>query len=77
MDRIKYRRMLPVYLADMKRIENEDPAMWKFFCDGNFSVQTTEIPATAKAVDHAGEQENKKLKIQGGFKWNYTEGEQP
>ena len=32
--------------------------------EGNFSVQTTKVPHTAIGVDHAGEQQNKKLKIQ-------------
>ena len=28
MDRIKYRRMLPVYLADMKQLEESDPEVY-------------------------------------------------
>ena len=35
---------------------------------GNFSVQKNAIPFTAIGRDHAGEQENKTLKISGGLK---------
>ena len=49
MDRIKYRRMLPVYLSDMEALEERDPNIWQFFfIDGNFSVQINHIPGTAK-----------------------------
>ena len=37
-DRIKYRRMLQVYLADTKESEESDPEVWKFMQDGNFSL---------------------------------------
>ena len=32
-----------------------------------FPVHINHIPETVKSVDYAGEQENKKLKIQGGL----------
>ena len=67
MDRIKYRRILPVCLSDMQALEERDPNMWQFFLDGHFSVQVNHILVTAKCVDHAGEQENKKLKIQSSL----------
>ena len=35
--------------------------------EGNFSVQTTKVPHPAIGVDQADEQQNKKLKIQGGL----------
>ena len=41
--------------------------MWHFFLDGHFSVQINYIPGTAKGIHHAGELENKKLKIQGSL----------
>ena len=37
-DRIKYRRMLPIYLADMKQLEESGPEVWKFMQDGNFNL---------------------------------------
>ena len=59
MDRIKYHRMLPVYLSDMRALEERDPNIWQFFLDRHFSVQVNHILGTAKGADHAGELENK------------------
>ena len=67
MDRIKYCRMLAVKLSDMRALEERDPNIWQFFLNRHFPVQLYHIPVTAKGVDHVGEQENKKLKIQGGL----------
>ena len=67
MDRIKYRRMLPVYLADMKHLESEEPTIWNSFLQGNFAVKKSDISFTPLGADHAGEQQNKLLKIQGGI----------
>ena len=47
MDGLKYRILLPVYIADMKHIND--------------------TPFTAIGVDHAGEQINKIMKIDGGL----------
>ena len=66
MDRIKYSRMLPVYLAEMYALESSDPLIWEAFNDGEFAVQTNEIPFTGIGMDHRGEQVNKVLKIEGG-----------
>ena len=63
MDRIKYRRMLPIYLSGMRALKERDQSIWQFFLDGHFSVQINRIPGTAKDENHAGGQENKKLKI--------------
>ena len=65
MNRIKYRRMLPVYLSDMRALGERDTNIWLFFLDERFSFQINHILGTVKGVDHAGEQENKKLKIEG------------
>lgn len=64
-NRIKYPRMLSVYLLDMQASEERDPNIWPFFLEGYFSVQLNRIEGTTKGVDHARDQENKKLKIQG------------
>jgi hypothetical protein len=66
-ERYDYRRLLPVFLADMKKHKDTDPLIWNYFEEGNFSVQKTDILGSALGIDHAGEQENKKLKIQGGL----------
>ncbi|ESO84058.1 hypothetical protein LOTGIDRAFT_155372 [Lottia gigantea] len=62
MDRIKYRRMLPVYIADMKRLKQSDPGIWNAFMNGEFSVKQNSIPFTSIGMDHAGEQVNKIMK---------------
>ena len=67
MERIKYRRLLPVYLSEMRNLEHDDPDIWKYFMEGIFSVQTTKVLHTIIGVDHAGDQQNKKLNIQGGL----------
>ena len=59
--------MLPVYLSDMLAVEERVPNIWQFFLDGHASVQMNQTPRAAKSVDHAGKQENKKLKIHGGL----------
>ena len=64
-NRIKYPRLVSVYLSDMQASEERDPNIWQFFLEGYFSVQLNRIEGTAKGVDNARDQENKKLKIQG------------
>ena len=56
MNRIKYRRMWAVYLADMVQLEKDEPDIWKSFIEGNFSCQKSDIQGTAIGRDHAGEQ---------------------
>ena len=41
MDRIKYRRMMSVYLTEMKNLEHNNPEIWKYLMNGNFSIQTS------------------------------------
>ena len=65
MDRINYRRTLPVYLSDIWALKEKDPNIGQFSWDGHFSVEINHILGTAKGAYHAGEQENKKLTIKG------------
>ena len=67
MDRKKYRRLLPVYVADMVELESSAPTIWQHMLEGNFSIQKSDIPFTAISADHADEQQNKLLKIGGGI----------
>ena len=62
MDGIKCRRLFPVYLSEIRNLEHNDPDIWKYS-----SVQTTKVSHTAIRVDYTGEQQNDKLKIQGGL----------
>ena len=68
MDRINYRKGMLVYLADMKNLEHCYPLVWKYFEEGNFSVQKTPIPGVGIGCDHAGEQVNCEDKSRGGLK---------
>ena len=67
MDRIKYRRLLPVYIAEMHGLKYTVPQVWDAFKKGGFVVEKSHIPFTAIGVDHSGEQVNKILKINGGL----------
>ena len=67
MDRVKYRRWIPVYLADMIELKNSDVEFWNYLKEGNFSVQNSQVTFVATGQDHVGEQENRIQKIQGGL----------
>ena len=67
MDRIHYRRLMPVYIANMRRLEEEDPAIWEALANGQFSVSKSSVPFTSIGVDYAGEQVNRVLKVDGGL----------
>ena len=58
-----------MYLADMHHLKEsknvEDQKVWKAFENGDFSCQKTNTPGTAIGIDHCGEQENKRLRIEG------------
>ena len=56
--------MLPVHLSDIQALKEKDPNIWQFYLDECFSVLINCIPGTTEDVDHAGQQEKKKLKIQ-------------
>lgn len=66
-DRLNYRRLMPVYLADMQEVKTSDSEIWEYLGEGNFSVTKSKIPFTSIGVDHAGEQVNKILKSDGGL----------
>ena len=68
MDRCKYRKCWMVYIAGMKNLEFSNPEVWKYFLQGNFSVQKSNIVGTAIGCDHAGEQVNCEDKSRGGLK---------
>ena len=65
MDRIKYTRLLPVYIAEMSGLNGTDPSIYEVNCE--FVIQKCSIHFTQIGVDHAGEQVNKLLKVSGGL----------
>ena len=60
-----YARMVPVYLSEMFA---QDPELWEYFKQGNFSVNKTRIPFSAIGADHGIEHENRAIKVMGGIK---------
>ena len=67
-DRQKYARMVPLYLAQMQKLEIEDPDIYDEFMAGNFSVNKSTIPFCTIGPDHAIEHENRVMKVFGGLK---------
>ena len=69
LDRIKYRRWWSAYIANMRHLQSssdpEDKKVWDAFMAGDFSCQKTDIPGTVIGRDHAGDQENYKIKNRG------------
>ena len=68
MDRIKYRKAMPVFIAEMRNLEHTHPQVWKYIMEGFFSVQKSSITGVAIGCDHAGEQVNRESKSRGGLK---------
>ena len=52
----------------MFSLMEKDPDIWRFFQEGNFSVNKSNIPFSAIGPDHRIEQENRALKVLGGIK---------
>ena len=52
----------------MHSLKDSDPDIWKEFMNCNFCVKKSLIPFTSIGVDHALEQENRKMKVLGGLK---------
>ena len=68
LDLQNYARCSPVYLSQMYNLQSKDPETWNFFVDGNLSVNKSSVSFCSIGVDHALEQENKSMKIQGEIK---------
>ena len=57
MDKINYARYLPVYYAQMSRLQETCPALYDHFLNGGFSVQLRNAnPFTRIAVDQTTEE---------------------
>jgi hypothetical protein len=69
-DHSNYARYLPVYYADMSRLEDDHPEIYQEFMSGAFSVQlSSENPFGRIPVDQTIEETvNKSTKIPGGTK---------
>ena len=56
-----------MYVADMKRLQLHNPAIWKNFSDGKLVIMKSIVPFTSLGMDHALEQVNRSLKVTGGI----------
>ena len=66
-DQMYYAKFTPAYLSEMFALKILDQQSWKFLESGNFSVNKSQVPFCALGIDHALEQENRKMKILGGI----------
>lgn len=66
-DLLNYARLMPVHLAQMNALEEDDPETWDALKSGAFVVAKSEIPFTRLFTDQALEQEIKTLKGHGGM----------
>ncbi|KAK5923956.1 hypothetical protein CgunFtcFv8_000881 [Champsocephalus gunnari] len=67
MDRIKYKRLWPRYIADMHDLRINHPQTWEELHAGNISVTKSVIPFVSVGADHACEHLNKLMKIHSGI----------
>lgn len=67
LDRIKYKRLWPRYIADMQELKFSHPETWRELQDGNISVTKSEIPFVSIGADHACKQLNRMMKIHSGL----------
>lgn len=56
-----YARLLLVHMAQMNKLETDDPKMWEVLKGGNFKKKSI-VPFTALFADHALEKKIKELK---------------
>lgn len=67
MDRIKYKRLWPRYIADMHDSKTDYPQTWNELQTSDISVTKSSIPFVSIGADHACEQINKMMKIHSGL----------
>jgi len=67
MDRLKYKRLCPRYIADMHALKTDHPDTWRELEEGNISVTKSTIPFVSIGADHACEQLNRLMKVHAGL----------
>ena len=67
MDRLKYKRLWPRYLADMNLLKNNRQDTWQELEQDNISVTKSSIPFVSIGPDHACEQLNRTMKVHAGL----------
>ena len=66
-DQTNYAHHSPLYLATMKQLEQDDLDSWNYLKD-HFLINKSGIPFCSIGTNHALKQENRSLKVTGGFK---------
>ena len=66
MDHTNYGRWASVQLQDMMQLENRHPSLYESFVSGHFTVQKSMRVGSRISTDQAHEQENAKIKGDGG-----------
>lgn len=66
-DLLNYARLMPIHLAQMNALENDDPVTWEALKSGDFVVAKSDVPFTRLFTDQTLEQEIKMLKRHGGI----------
>ena len=64
-DQLNYTRFTHLHIATMMELKENDEMSWQYLKD-NFSINKTGIPLCSIGSDHALEQDNKLLKVNGG-----------
>ena len=67
MNRIKYKRLWPRYIADMHALKIDHPETWSELEESNISVTKNAIPCVSIGADHACEHLNKLMKVHAGL----------
>ena len=67
MDRIKYKRLWPRYIADMLALKIDHPETWRELEETNISVTKNAIQFVFIGADHACEHLNKLTKVHAGL----------
>lgn len=67
-DMLNYARMIPVYLAEMKMLQESEPEIYEEFQQGNWVVnKNLHVPFCAIGADNALEHVNRSMKVSGGL----------
>ena len=66
-DLLNYARLMPIYLGQMRALEEDDPETWKALKEGDFVVSKSSVPFVNVFTDQGLEQEIKTLKGSGGI----------
>ena len=67
MDRLKYKRLWPRYIADMHALKTDHPDTWRELEEGDISVTKSTIPFMSIGADHACELLNRLMNVHAGL----------